>query len=131
MSLSDTIRNATSQVIPATLESLAASTVTTTRYSTALGTAGRPSTAKTNPITDAQWYISEITDAQTQRGWGLNSAASAEALIPIGADVQPNDVVRVTAGDFAGDTYEVEQLRRDPLANMVAVALKPTGKSGL
>lgn len=130
MALRDIIQNATASVVPGVLAGMAGSTVTTTRYTKTLDSANRPVNTKTNPIVDGSWWITEIADAVAQRVYGLNSAASAEALVPIGTDLEELDVVRVTAGDFAGEKYEIEQTMRDPLANMVRVALKPTGKTG-
>jgi hypothetical protein len=131
MSLSDIVKSATAAVVPQTLEGLAASTVTTTRYVQTRDAANRPINTPTNPIVDGSWYITEIADAHAQRIYGLQSAAAAEALLPLDTDVKAGDVVRVTAGDYAGEKYEVEQFVRDPLANMRRVALAPTGKTGL
>jgi hypothetical protein len=131
MALRDIIKKATAQTVPKVLRELASSTVTTTRYAQTLGPGNRPVNATTNPIVDGEWFIQEITDAAVQRVYGLQSAASAEANVPLDTDVERLDVVRVTAGDFAGEKYEVEQFVRDPLANMTRVALAPTGKTGL
>lgn len=129
MSLRDTIRNATAGVVPKLLGELAGSTVTTTRQTKTRDEAGRPANTPTHPITDGAWWITEIADAKAQRAWGIGSNASAQAVVPLGTDVQEDDVVRVTAGDFAGEIYEVEQLRRDPLGNRILVALGPTGQT--
>lgn len=131
MALRDVIQRATSAIVPKVLKDMAGSTVTTTRYAKTRDTAGRPTNTPSNPITNGTWFITEIADAVAQRVYGLNSAASAEALVPIGTDVADLDIVRVTAGDFAGEKYEIEQKVRDPLANMIRVALVPTGKTGL
>lgn len=131
MSLSDIIKSATASVVPSTLEGLAASTITTTRYVQTRDAANRPINTPSNPIVNGSWFIAEVADAHVQRVYGLQSAAVAEALVPFGTDVAFNDVVRVTAGDYAGEKYEVEQFVRDPLANMIRIALKPTGKTGL
>lgn len=132
MSLSDVIKDATAAVVPNLLEELAGSTVTTTRYVSTRDAAGRPVNTPSNPISGARWFIQEISSAHAQRVWGLQTAAVAEAMIPIGSDVADNDVVTVTAGDFGGNRYEIEGggTRRDPLANMITVALMPTGKTG-
>lgn len=131
MSLHDIISDATAAVVPQTLTDLANSTVTTTRYVKGRDAANRVTNTPTNPLTDVQWWITEIADAHAQRVYGLQSQASAEAQVPLGTDVQQLDVVRVSAGDFAGEKYEVEQFMRDPLANMMRIALAPTGKTGV
>lgn len=131
MALRDVIIKATSKPVPKVLTGLAGSTVTTTRYTKGRDAAGRPTNTPGNPIVDSKWYIVEITAAQSQRGWGLQSAAAAEAQLPYGTDVADLDVVRVTAGFLAGEKYEIEQIRHDELASMLIVALAPTGKTGV
>lgn len=128
MSLRDTIRNATASVVPQVLTELAGSTVTTTRQAMGRDVAARPLGTPSNPITGARWYIREIAQGHAQRVFGQTSAASAEAQIALDADVQAGDVVKVTAGDFVGAVYEIEQFRRDPLGNRTLVALAPTGQ---
>lgn len=131
MALRDAIKKATAKVVPKVLTDLASSTVTTTRYVKTRDAANRPINTPANPIVDGSWFITEIADAAVQRVYGLKSGAVAEALVPLGTDIAELDVVRVTAGDHAGQIYEVEQLLRDPLANMQRVALAATGKTGL
>jgi transcription antitermination factor NusG len=60
--------------------------------------------------------------------WGQTADVAAEATVPITTDVAENDVVQITAGDFAGMVYEVKQLRRNPLGNKIDVALGYTGQ---
>lgn len=128
MSLRDTIRNATASVVPRTLAELAGSTVTTTRYAVTKDIAARPSHTPSNPITGAQWYIHEIAQGHAQRVYGETTSATAEAQVPLTTNVQAGDVVKVTAGDYVGAVYEIEQIRRDPLGNRTLVALGATGK---
>lgn len=132
MSLRDTISEITAGVVPNLLEEMAGSTVTTTRYTDTKDAAARVVKTPSNPVAGAQWFIQEISTAHAQRVWGIQSAAKAEAMIPLGTDVADGDVVTVTAGAFAGNKYEIEGggTRKDPLANMITVALLPTGKTG-
>jgi hypothetical protein len=131
MGLRDTIKAAT-KVVPSILDQMAGSTVTTTRYVKTRDAAQRVVNTPTHPITGGDWYIREISTAHAQRVWGLQSAATAEAALPLGTDVADGDVVVITAGDFAGNKYEIEGggTRHDPLGNRVLVALIPTGKTG-
>lgn len=131
MALSDVIKKATAGVVPRVLADMAGSTVTTTRYTKTKDAANRPVNTPSNPIVDGKWFVTEIADAAVQRTYGLQSGAVAEALVPFTTDIAELDVVRVTAGDHTGQKYEVEQLIRDPLGNMIRVALAPTGKTGV
>jgi hypothetical protein len=128
MSLRDTIRKATGAVVPKLLTGLAGSTVTTTRNVRTRDAAQRTVLTPAHPITGGSWYIKEIADAHVQRVWGATSGAQAEAAVPLGTDVAEDDVVTVTAGDFAGKVYEIEQLRHDPLGSRILIALGPTGQ---
>jgi transcription antitermination factor NusG len=125
--LSAAIKRAT-RVVPTILTQMAASVVTTTRFTKGRDEAARPTNTPWLPIIDGSWYIREITDARVQFVWGQNSNAAYEAQVPLGTDVEDNDVVRVTSGDFAGLVAEVEQRRLDPLGNRIVLALAPTGK---
>lgn len=131
MALRDTIKAAT-KVVPQILKQMAGSTVTTTRYTKTRDAGQRVVNTPTHPIVAGSWYVREISTAHAQRVWGLQSAATAEATLPIGTDVADGDVVVITAGDFAGNKYEVEGggTRHDPLGNRILVALIPTGKTG-
>ena len=126
MALRDTIRRATAAVVPRIISGLAGSTVDTTRFSRETDAARRASRTPFNPLLGSKWFISELADARRSRVWGDESAATAEAMIPIGSDVEPDDVVEVISGDFAGSIYEIEQRQRVPLGNMILVALAPT-----
>ena len=128
MGLADSIRAATSKVVPQVLEGMAKSTVTTTRYAKGRDAAARPSRTPSHPISGALWFVREVADAHVQRVWGTTSAAQAEAMVPLGTDVAEDDVVQITAGDFAGEVYEIEQLRRDPNGSRILIALGPTGQ---
>lgn len=133
MNLGDVIQKATAGIVPQLIggeKGFARSTVTTTRNERTRDAAARPVTdpAPGNPIQDAKWLITEIADGHVQRVWGVGSEASAEATVPLSSDVADNDVVTVTAGDFAGNVYEVEQIRRIPLGNVMKLALVPTGQ---
>jgi len=125
--LADAIRNATA-VIPDVLRSLASSTVTTTRYTKGRDAAQRPTQTASHPITGGQWKITEVADGHVQRVWGVTANVTMEAAVPIDTDVQENDVVSITAGDYAGTVLEIDQIRRLPLANKIDIALGPTGQ---
>lgn len=131
MSLRDAIRKATAAVVPKLIgpDGFAASTVTTTRYAKGRDAAARATNTASHPITDGEWFIREIADGHAQRVWGSTSSASAEAMLPLGTDVADDDVVQVTAGDFAGHVYEVQQSRTDPNGSRIIVALGPTGQA--
>lgn len=127
--LAETIRNATAGVVPQLLTDLANCTVTTTRNLKTRDTAQRPTINPTHPISGGQWYVREVADAHVQRVWGATANVTMEASVPIGTDVQENDVVSITAGDFAGTVLEINQLRRQPLGNKIDIALGPTGQA--
>jgi flavoprotein len=132
MSIADAIAKATAGVVPKLIgpTGFARSTVTTTRRDAVTrDQAGRRNAAPTYPIVDGKWMVKEIALARAQRVWGMQSTATAEATLPLGADVQFDDVVNVTEGDYAGTVYEVVQTRRDPLGNRLLVALGPTGQT--
>ena len=128
MSLADAIRKATAGIVPKVLREFAKSTVTSTRYASTRDAAGRPSRTPSHPVSGAAWYVREIADAHVLRVWGTASTATAEAQVPLTTDVRENDVVQITAGDLAGNVYEVQQLRRDYNGNKIAIALGPTGQ---
>lgn len=131
MSLRDIVQKATAQVVPKLIgpDGFAGSTVTTTRYTATKDAAGRPARTPSTPISGAAWYVREVANAHVQRVWGITSGAIAEAQVPIGTDVADNDVVAITAGDFAGNVYEIERVKRDPLGNRILIALGPTGQT--
>jgi hypothetical protein len=129
MGLADVVRKATSKIVPKTVIGLAKSTVTTTRMVKTRDAAARTVNTPTHPITDGRWFIVEVADAHVQRVWGINANVTAEATLPLTTDVKEDDVVKVTAGDLAGDVFEVDQIRRDYNGNVMSVALGPTGQT--
>ena len=129
MGLADTIRKATSKAVPKVLAGMAKSTVTTTRMVKTRDAAQRPVSTPTHPITGALWYVTEVADAHVQRVWGAGANVTAEAMVPIGTDVQENDVISITAGDLAGSVFEIDQLRRDYNGSNILIALGPTGQT--
>jgi hypothetical protein len=128
MSLADAIRKATSKTVPDVIEGMAKSTVTTTRYTKGRDSAARPTNTPSHPITAKRWWIREVGQAHVQRVWGQTADVQAQTTVRLGTDVADNDVVQVTAGDFAGNVYEIKQMIRQPNANKIDIALGPTGQ---
>jgi hypothetical protein len=130
MSLADAVRKATAGIVPKLIgpEGFATSIVDTTRQVKTRDAANRVVTTPYNPLLAATWYIRELSTGTAQRIWGLQSAATAEAQVAVGTDVQPDDVIRVIGGDFAGTQYEVGEIKRQPLANRWLLELVPTGQ---
>lgn len=67
--------------------------------------------------------IAAVTEQSLQQLWGLESGVIAEGTATDAVDIDSDDVVMVTAGDYTGDVYRVVDVKPRPLAGKILLGL--------
>lgn len=75
--------------------------------------------------------ISQITFERLQDMWGADASVTAEGICTDSRDIQEDDVIVVTSGDYLGQAFGVLQVKPSPLSGALVLALgAPHGVTG-
>jgi len=124
MGLRETILAAT-QIVPKVIADLG-STVTIRHDTVTRAADNSPRRAWVDAAKDVKCVLTAIKGGRRMFAWGQESAVMLEGLIADTVEIEDGDGVLVTAGEFAGQRFLVEQQQPAPLGHMNVLGLAAT-----
>lgn len=124
MGLRDVILAAT-QVVPKVIDDLG-STVTIRHDTVTRAADNSPRRVWADAAIGVKCVLTAIAGGRRMYSWGQESAVELEGLIADTVPIEDGDGVVVTAGEFAGQRFVVEQQKPAPLGHMNVLGLAAT-----